>query len=244
MKTVTTPVAAIDNAAPRDYATELALSIQNVILTVKDKIATERPPIKGIRPYAQELMVAGVEKLPLNNPLLTRFFANSVKRMCDVNNATLGNIETASGYDAALSSFLTSIDWFSRGWDSEGQYEKSIKATTAPKSKTTAATIDYTPLITELQALHDSPDYTAEQAEDIAFLISSLTITATNTATDAKTFYTVLTTDKDFESLQVYVKCAVAAATEKAKAKAEEDAKAAQTAEQVAKARILARLKR
>ena len=113
--------------APVDYANELALAIQNVILAVKDRISTERPPIKGIRPYAQELMASGVAKLPINNPLLTRFFVNSVKRMSDVNNTTLGNIETASGYDIALNSFLTSIDWFSRGWDSEGQYEKSIK---------------------------------------------------------------------------------------------------------------------
>ena len=146
LETVTPQTASIDTAAPAeqsapiappapyDYANELALSIQSVILSVKDKIATERPPIKGIRPYAQELMAAGVAKLPLNNPLLTRFFINSVKRMSDVNNTTLGNIETASGYDAALASFLTSIDWFSRGWDSEGQYEKSIKTPTTSSS--------------------------------------------------------------------------------------------------------------
>lgn len=143
--------------APRDYANELALSIQVVILSVKDKIATERPPIKGIRPYAQELMATGVEKLPLNNPLLTRFFVNSVKRMSDVNNTTLGNIETASGYDVALASFLTSIDWFSRGWDSEGQYEKSIKTPTGTGSGSRGNTV-YKTLAARITLMSQSVD--------------------------------------------------------------------------------------
>jgi hypothetical protein len=148
------PIAPI---AQRDYANELALSIQQVILTVKDKIATERPPIKGIRPYAQELMVSGVGKLPLNNPLLTRFFANSVKRMSDVNNTALGNIETTSGYDAALASFLVSIDWFSRGWDSEGQYEKSIKSPTVATSGSRGSTV-YKTLAARITLMSQSVD--------------------------------------------------------------------------------------
>lgn len=170
LETVIPTTASIDTAAPaeqtapieqpapqRDYANELALSIQSVILSVKDKIATERPPIKGIRPYAQELMAAGVAKLPINNPLLTRFFVNSVKRMSDVNNTALGNIETASGYDAALSSFLTSIDWFSRGWDSEGQYEKSIKTPTVTISGSRGNTV-YKTLAARVIAMSQSVD--------------------------------------------------------------------------------------
>jgi hypothetical protein len=144
-------------AAPHDYANELALSIQSVIVDVKDKIAAERPPIKGIRPYAQVLMAAGVEKLPLNNPLLTRLFSNSVKRMCDVNNTTLGNIETSSGYDAALTSFLTSIDWFSRGWDNAGQYENSIKAPTVASSGTRSSNT-YKTLAARIIAMSQSVD--------------------------------------------------------------------------------------
>ena len=174
----------------------------------------------------------------------------TIKMLLDVGFNRVFSVHTASvpsmTDNAAKTAHIRLVEkYWSLSVMNKTAYDALFKVpTTASKGKTPKATVDYTPLITELQALHDSPDYTIEQAEDIAVIIDSLTITTTNTAAEAKAFYKVLTTDTDLDYLHIYVKTALTAATEKAKAKAAAETMATQTAEQAAKAKIMARLKR
>lgn len=130
------------------------------------------------------------------------------------------------------------------GFKTESEYKASLSVPTAPKSKTSSSVIDYSPLISELQLLHDNAAYTETQAADIKVIIDGLTITDTNSAMQAKTFYTDLTTDEDLADLQAYISTALKAYSER---KAEE-AKAAEAKELAdeseRKAAIRARFKR
>ena len=236
LETVIPQTAGVENAAPAEQSAVTPYSLSPITATMQAMTSIILTDYLSAFYADTEQAVINGQLSPVLKLILDKGFA----RHWTEHNSTFSKLPES----AKLDSIREAFKFWNVGVLTKSAYDNLFKAPAVTKGKNTTASVDYTPLITELQALHDNPEYTTEQAEDIAFLISSLTITDTNTAAEAKTFYTVLTTDKDFESFQVYVKTALTAATEKAKAKAAAESMAVQTAEQAAKAKIMARLKR
>ena len=187
---------------------------------------------KAFAQFTRQAVQAG--SLTKDTEMLLYF---SFKRLFSVHTACVPGLTDVAEKTARIR--LVEKYWRA-GVATKTEYEDLFKAPKAPTGRgrgrgAVEPSVDYTPLVCELQKMHDSVQYTEAQSEEIQVIIRGLTLTETRTAEQALLFYTTLTTSENpaILVLQTYIGIALNAA-----------ASSKQTAEQKMETEILAMLAR